>query len=294
MPGLIENIESEWKDAKLSGYTTPGWYFWDEADSQCYGPFDSESIAEIQRDRYFKHLQEGPPKKDTTRDEKFGEMMIRLDRAVSERRKVRLSYLDRSATKTSRTVRPLALMVHGRSHWMLFTWCQLREAFRIFRVDRIISAEVLNFTFEPVPGQTVQDMLSNTPSAVMADLLLSEAGFDTHVNDARCPNWPPGDPMIKHVGNRTYRFKDNPLEKEFSKAWKADNERPNGGAGVLELSMGDGVRPGIIDQRDATLAASVVQWLGSPVGQHFLTEVLKTKAGKSVREELRKFDDQEE
>ncbi len=38
--------------------------------------------------------------------------------------------------------------------------------------------------------------------------------------------------------------------------------------------MGDGSRPGEITQRDATVAASVIQWLGSHVGQGFLAEVL--------------------
>lgn len=33
------------KDLRESGYTIPGWYFWDEASFYCYGPFDTQEEA---------------------------------------------------------------------------------------------------------------------------------------------------------------------------------------------------------------------------------------------------------
>ncbi len=41
-----------------------------------------------------------------------------------------------------------------------------------------------------------------------------------------------------------------------------------------------------LTDRDWLVACTVVQWLGSPVGQHFLEHVLGKSAGKQVRENL--------
>jgi len=38
-------------------------------------------------------------------------------------------------------------------------WCELREGFRNFRVDRIASAELLDDTFSEEPGRTLADYL---------------------------------------------------------------------------------------------------------------------------------------
>lgn len=69
-----------------------------------------------------------------------------------------------------------------------------------------------------------------------------------------------------HKGILAWRTTRNPKEKSFADVWDkyADNILP-------ELLVGDGS----ITQRDATLAATLIQWLGSPVGQYFLYEVQK-------------------
>lgn len=92
---------------------------------------------------------------------------------------------------------------------------------------------------------------------------------------------------MKHRGNRLYRFKNNPLEKVFSDAWEQENVRPNDGPGVLAWSMGDGQFPGNVTDRDATVAASVVQWLGSTVGQRFLADVLVHPDAQEFRDMVR-------
>jgi hypothetical protein len=46
-------IMETWEDADLAGWIGPGWYFWDETASICYGPYNSEREAfEAQRDYY--------------------------------------------------------------------------------------------------------------------------------------------------------------------------------------------------------------------------------------------------
>lgn len=67
-------------------------------------------------------------------------------------------------------------------------------------------------------------------------------------------------------GLHTYRFKDNPEEKRFAQHWRIINRTGD----MLEFLLGPGnqkVRP---SRRDSIVAATVIQWLGSPVGQAFL------------------------
>lgn len=38
------------------GYQGPGWYFWDETEAYCYGPYKSEKAAEIALNKYAEKL----------------------------------------------------------------------------------------------------------------------------------------------------------------------------------------------------------------------------------------------
>ena len=46
-----------------------------------------------------------------------------------------------------RTLEPLALY-HTQENWVLIAWCRLKNAYREFRLDRILTLEVLNEQFE--------------------------------------------------------------------------------------------------------------------------------------------------
>ncbi|MBF6330355.1 helix-turn-helix transcriptional regulator [Nocardia transvalensis] len=61
--------------------------------------------------------------------------------AVVERRVIRMSYADRFGAVTDRCVEPMALM-WGAEGWYLVGWCRLREDARVFRLDRIVHAEL--------------------------------------------------------------------------------------------------------------------------------------------------------
>jgi len=69
-----------------------------------------------------------------------------LRHAIAARRKVRLTYTDGAGETTERVVRPLALFYWGKV-WSLGAWCELREAFRSFRPDRMSGIEPLTETF---------------------------------------------------------------------------------------------------------------------------------------------------
>jgi predicted DNA-binding transcriptional regulator YafY len=85
-----------------------------------------------------------------------GESMTRLRGAIRLRRKVAFLYRDRSGASTRRTVQPLGVFYWGAS-WSLGAWCELRTGFRNFRTDRIEGLEMLEETFAPQPGRTLQD-----------------------------------------------------------------------------------------------------------------------------------------
>ena len=64
--------------------------------------------------------------------------MIR--RAIREEQKLDIRYRDESERDSSRQVRPLAIIyyVHAR---LMVAWCELRNDFRHFRIDRMLSCE---------------------------------------------------------------------------------------------------------------------------------------------------------
>lgn len=82
-----------------------------------------------------------------------------LRHTVDERCRVILDYADAEGRITTRTVRPLALLFWGQS-WTLTAWCELREAFRSFRLDRMQSCISTGTVFEEEKGKTFRDYLS--------------------------------------------------------------------------------------------------------------------------------------
>lgn len=84
-------------------------------------------------------------------------------------------------------------------------------------------------------------------------------------------------------GLSAHRQKDNPLEKRFAEQWEEINERGH----VLEylLSGPENKRVDATPEQQE-LAATIIQWLGSPVGQFFLVEVLDIDIRKQVAEKL--------
>lgn len=71
------------------------------------------------------------------------------------------------------------------------------------------------------------------------------------------------------------RFKQNPLEKRFAEKWDERNQL-SGHTTLDYLLAENNNRPsGEATDRDREVAATVIQWLGSPVGQCFLSDVLE-------------------
>ncbi len=68
--------------------------------------------------------------------------MPMLRQALREERKLRLCYRDRNMAVTTRIVWPVALAFFDEAQ-ILAAWCELRQDFRSFRLDRIAAAELL-------------------------------------------------------------------------------------------------------------------------------------------------------
>lgn len=79
-----------------------------------------------------------------------------LRAAIHERHPVSMDYRDKKGQATRRTVRPLGLYFWG-STWTLGAWCELREDFRNFRLDRFDSLTVHESTFALEPPVTLED-----------------------------------------------------------------------------------------------------------------------------------------
>ncbi|WP_263380389.1 helix-turn-helix transcriptional regulator [Granulicella paludicola] len=78
-----------------------------------------------------------------------------LDRIVTEFRYTKLGE-DESQAK-NRRVRPLALTFWS-GVWTLAAWCELRDDFRIFRIDRIAEFRLTGENFTQKRGQRLEDL----------------------------------------------------------------------------------------------------------------------------------------
>jgi predicted DNA-binding transcriptional regulator YafY len=81
-----------------------------------------------------------------------------IRRAVRERRVVEVSYKDISGSESARAIRPLGLYFFGQG-WMLASWCELRNDFRNFRLDRIVKLSLSERNFRDEPGKTLDDFM---------------------------------------------------------------------------------------------------------------------------------------
>ena len=89
-------------------------------------------------------------------EQPVAEQLRPLRAAIVERRRVRFSYRREDGKRSARTVRPVGLFFWGYN-WTLVAWCELRDDFRSFRLDRMTSPRRLESGFEPEPGKRLVD-----------------------------------------------------------------------------------------------------------------------------------------
>lgn len=97
-------------------------------------------------------------------------LLDELHAACLEQAQLRFRYTrlgDGPEQATQRCVRPLALAFWS-GVWTLAAWCETRNDFRTFRLDRIDALERTGDTFTPKRGQTLKDYLKHTRATARA------------------------------------------------------------------------------------------------------------------------------
>lgn len=83
-----------------------------------------------------------------------------LRAAIKDQHKALFDYIREDGLSSTRTVQPLGLFCWGKI-WTLVGWCELRNAFRHFRLDRITNIKVTDEHYTQQPGRTLPDFLAS-------------------------------------------------------------------------------------------------------------------------------------
>jgi len=75
-----------------------------------------------------------------------------LRQSIRQGRKIALNYRAQDGTSSERTIWPALIGYHDSAR-TLIAWCELRGGFRHFRLDRIVSAALLEERYPARPGQ---------------------------------------------------------------------------------------------------------------------------------------------
>jgi len=86
------------------------------------------------------------------------EQLSVIRHAVKSEKKIFFSYVRDDGERSRRKVRPLGLFYWGKV-WTLVAWCELRDCFRHFRLDRMSQCVMLDEHFKQSSGETLNDFL---------------------------------------------------------------------------------------------------------------------------------------
>ncbi len=92
-------------------------------------------------------------------DDGVADLLHVLRQSVRLQTKVKFHYQRADGESSVRTVRPLGLAYWGRT-WTLVAWCELRDDFRHFRLDRMSRLVESGVKFEQEPGRSLDDFLA--------------------------------------------------------------------------------------------------------------------------------------
>lgn len=103
-------------------------------------------------------------------------LLATLQQATAEHRKVRMDYYSFGRDgRSTRTVRPWQVF-NDRGQWYVRAWCEQAVGERLFRVDRVRQAEMLEERFEPpAPGAATGELYAPDATAALVVLDLQPA-----------------------------------------------------------------------------------------------------------------------
>lgn len=99
-----------------------------------------------------------------------GVLLQQLREATQGRTVLQIGYSDASEQRSTRQVWPLGCFFWGKV-WTLAAWCEKRQDFRSFRVDRISALKALDLRFPDEPGKTLADLLRQETDCAVSDSL---------------------------------------------------------------------------------------------------------------------------
>jgi predicted DNA-binding transcriptional regulator YafY len=82
-----------------------------------------------------------------------------VHRAINQKRVLHFDYTREDGATSSRDVWPLGLFFWAPA-WTLAAWCELRDDFRHFRIDRMRNVNTIDRQFADEPGKTLTDFLA--------------------------------------------------------------------------------------------------------------------------------------
>ncbi|MBL1405845.1 MAG: transcriptional regulator [Hyphomicrobiales bacterium] len=82
--------------------------------------------------------------------------IAKLRQAAWEEYEISINYTDAKDEETQRNLKPLSIIFMDQA-LMLLAWCNLREDFRSFRIDRIKTLSVTNVSFRPKRVSLLRD-----------------------------------------------------------------------------------------------------------------------------------------
>lgn len=97
-------------------------------------------------------------------DDSAGRYLVDLQKALGDKKEIRIRYQSGMDAVTDRTLEPIGLCHYGQA-WHLIGWCHLRNGYRDFRVSRIQHLEILDKTFEPDSHPSLQEYLQTMISS---------------------------------------------------------------------------------------------------------------------------------
>ncbi|WP_312776780.1 YafY family protein [Pseudescherichia sp.] len=81
-----------------------------------------------------------------------------IHQAISTQHVLRLHYRDEAGQLSCRKVQPLGLFFWGE-HWLLAAWCERRDDYRCFRLDRCLNLALMERRFSESADRSLTDFL---------------------------------------------------------------------------------------------------------------------------------------
>jgi predicted DNA-binding transcriptional regulator YafY len=83
-------------------------------------------------------------------DRPLKEKLTTIRRAIEGTNIIEFKYTDSKGNISNRKVEPYSLVLKGQK-WYLYTWCMMRQGFRLFKLSRIGDLKVLEASYKPRP-----------------------------------------------------------------------------------------------------------------------------------------------